>query len=212
MRNEQILVFPRAIFNDVFSLEMWDTIQDEIDEIERTFVWLNRRCAEESIDWVQAIPCAFIRDHDGNHCVIRRVRNERRDLDRRLTLIVGGHVDMPGDGESFRSAINENLLRELAEEVGVYLTESPRPVGVMVDGSSIRSSRHVAFLHELVADEVLLNAPEEFTTRSKFSGAFLSSPQLLEKVDEFDPWSRLLIEEYICSGAIVPAPRQTSFL
>ena len=48
--------------------------------------------------------------------------------------------------------------------------------------------------------------------RSKYSGVFMDGIQLTEKIDDFDPWSRLLIEEYVCRDELVPRPRQTSFV
>ena len=75
----RVLVFPRTVFKDVFSLLSWDAIQDQIDTIEASFSWLDRSEAELSDDWVQAIPCALIRDDEGRCCVLKRTNHESRD-------------------------------------------------------------------------------------------------------------------------------------
>lgn len=212
MEANRILVFPRAVFGDVFSLLPWDSIQEQIEEIENTFSWLDRPYAEQSSDLVQAIPCAFIRDHEGKYCVLRRVQNSRNDLNRKLSLVVGGHIDETPDHGSFQTAMSSNLIRELEEEIGIIPEEDPRPVGVIIDYSSTEASRHVAFLHEMTSQQVLPKASEEFAMRSKYKGAFVGSPKLTEMRNKFDPWSKLLIEEYICPGDVLPQPRQRSFL
>jgi predicted NUDIX family phosphoesterase len=212
MGTNRVLVFPREIFHDAFSLLPWDSIQEEIEEIEKAFAWLERPDAERSTDLVQAIPCAFIRDHDGKCCVLRRVQNARDDLNEKLSLIVGGHVDELPYHPTFKTAMSVTLERELEEEVGIIPVEPSHPVGVIIDNSSVEASRHVAFLHETTAERVSTKAKEEFKIRSSLTGEFMAASELAWKRDDFDPWSKLLIEEHICPGDVRPKPRQFSFL
>ena len=212
MKDRRVLVFPRVIFDNVFSLLPWDSIQVQLEDIESSFSWLSRVDAERSVDLVQAIPCAFIRNDSGKCCVLRRVQNARTDLNKKLSLVVGGHMDDVQDHESFIRSMYVNLCRELEEEIGLLPNVRPRPVGVIVDSSTVGSSRHVAFVHELVAEDVSPRAPEEFTVRSRLTGEFMAVSKLAQRRDEFDPWSRLLIEDYVCSNDIRPEPRQRSFL
>ena len=214
MAANRVLVFPRAIFDEEFSLLPWDSIQEKIAEIESSFSWLARHTAEQSKELVQAIPCAFIRDSNGRFCVLRRVQTPRKDLSKKLSLVVGGHIDNSRDHNTFQASMYSNLMRELEEEVGIGATENPlRPVGVIIDDSSIQASRHIAFVHEIQADNVWPKAREEFVVdNSKYSGTFMDASELAERRDQFDPWSRLLIEEYICPDAVQPQPRQFSFL
>ena len=206
----KVLVFPRSIFGEAFSLLPWDSVQRQIEEIESSFSWVDRPEAERSHDLVQAIPCAVIRDFGGKCCVLRRIQSPRNDLSRKLSLIVGGHIDHSYDLASFQMAMSSSLNRELEEEVGIRTEKTPRPVGVIIDDSSVEASRHAAFIHEMIADQVSPNAPEEFMVRSKFSGKFMTASQLAEIRDDFDPWSRLLIEGHICAGDLSPRPRQRS--
>ena len=133
-------------------------------------------------------------------------------MSKKLSLIVGGHIDETYEHGSFLGLISLNLMRELDEEIVLLDRETPRPIGVMIDHSSIEASRHVAFLHEAMAKDVSLRVPEEFTRRSKLSSEFMTPDELAAKRGEFDPWSRVLLEEHICRGIIQPQPRQHSFL
>ena len=215
MRTNKVLVFPREIFDDVFSLLRWEAAQHQLQEIESSYSWLDRPDAECSTNLVQAIPCAFIRDDEGRYCALRRVKNARIDISKKLSLIVGGHIDDPQASDSFHTLVSNNLVRELEEEVGIPPNRSqgyPRPVGIIVDNSSIDASRHIAFVHEMTAEHVKPKAPEEFSNRSKFSGEFMGASDITARRNEFDPWSKLLIEEYFCPGEVQPQPRQRSFL
>ncbi len=213
MGSTEVLVFPRAIFGSAFTLLPWESVQSELHEIELSFSWVHRPIAERSDELVQAIPCALVKDSEGRYCVFRRVKEGRADLSRKLSLVIGGHMDSADDEGRFLPAMRRNLLREIDEEIGVRLDEPPRPVGVVIDGSSIFASRHVAFLHEITAERVWPYAPEEFSIkRSQYTGRFVPASTLAEWRNQFDPWSRLVIEEYICPTGVHAAPRQGSFL
>ena len=213
MQVTEVLVFPRTVFGSTFSLLPWESVQSSLDEIDRSYSWLHRPVAERSDDVVQAIPCTLVRDSEDRYCVFRRVKEGRSDLSGKLSLIIGGHIDATDGQDCFLTAMSRNLIREVKEEIGVRLAEPPRPVGVIIDGSSIVASRHVAFLHEMIAERVSTQAPEEFSSkRSKYTGKFVSASKLGEWRDEFDPWSRLVIEEYACPAGVQPKPRQGSFL
>ena len=163
--------------------------------------------------WCRQSRARLVRDSADSYCVFRRVKEGRSDLRGKLSLIIGGHIDTADDQDCFLTAMSRNLIREVKEEIGVRLAEPPRPVGVIIDGSSIVASRHVAFLHEMIAERVSTQAPEEFSSkRSKYTGKFVSASKLGEWRDEFDPWSRLVIEEYACPAGVQPKPRQGSFL
>ena len=165
-----------------------------------------------SADVVQAIPCVLVRDKENRYCVFRRVKEDRPDMSKKLSLIIGGHIDEAPNAESFIAAVSSNLIREIDEEIGIHPKEPPRPLGVIIDSSSIVASRHVAFLHEMVAEDVSTRATEEFSSRSKFTGEFMDASWLGERHNEFDPWSRFVIEEYVRPSGIQLKLRQHLFL
>ena len=213
MQDTKVVVFPRTIFGSAFTLLPWESVQSELHEIELSFSWVYRPIAERSDHLVQAIPCALVKDSEGRYCVFRRVKEGRADLSRKLSLVIGGHIDSADGQDHFLAVMRHNLLREIDEEIGIRLEEPPRPIGVVIDGSSILASRHVAFLHEITAERVWPYAPEEFSVNSsKYTGRFVPATTLGEWRNQFDPWSRLVIEEYICPTGVHAGPRQGSFL
>ena len=193
MADNDVLVFPQDVFDAAFSLLLWDNIKAEIDAIEDAFDWMDRSEAEHSAIVAQAIPCTVIRNRQGDFCVLRRVRNQRKDLDGRLSLIVGGHIDRKESASSFMSVVASCLMREIDEEVGFCPEHPPEPIGVIVDRSSPQATRHVAFLHQTEAEHVTPLAEEEFAPYSKFHGAFLHPSEIADRHREFDPWSQVVI-------------------
>lgn len=168
--------------------------------------WLRRPEAEASEIWVQPIPCAVIRSPSRDYCVLRRVRQARRDLDSRLTLIVGGHVDRHENQSTSIASIDSllalTLRRELEEELGVTKIGTPRPLGLVVDTSSLFASRHVAVVYEVeLAEGFVALAREEFSVRSKYTGRFFGARELSELRSSLDPWSLIIFEDYISAAA-----------
>ena len=173
------------------------------------FSWLPRYNAERSKDWIQPIPCAVIRNHSRSYCILRRVRKTRRDLRARISLIVGGHVDRASyDRERILSLFSKTIRQELDEELGVQEVSHIIPRGLIIDSSSLSASRHIAFVYETVISRHLTaRAPEEFSSRSKFTGHFFTPVELQRFHKSFDPWSLVLFEDYIapsCSLKIAP--------
>ena len=199
---QKVLVFPRRIFDDYYSFLHWDEIHERLQEIQDSYLWLDRLEAEQANDLVQPIACAFIRDSEGRYCVLKRVQNSRIDLRGKVSLIVGGHVDKSDDNDSFADVLLNNLTRELDEELAIVDGDLAKPIGVIVDHSSIFASRHIAFVHEISAQSIDPRAPEEFSKRSKLTGQYLPAGRLAKLRGVMDPWSKLLLDEFICLDGI----------
>ena len=198
MNQNEILVFPQGVFTETFSLLPWEDVQSELSEIESSFGWMDRLDAEHSTTVAQAIPCTLIRNSRGHLCVLRRVRNERKDLDGKLSLVVGGHIDDKRGTSPFMASVNSCLIREMHEEVGIRPEDPPRPIGVIVDKSSPQAARHVAFLHETTTEHISIGAPEEFAPNSKYRGVFMRPAEIADRQSEFDPWSQIVISTLAC--------------
>lgn len=186
-------------------------------DVQGTLKWMKRESAERSRTKMQLIPCALVR-RDDLYLALRRTRQTRDDLRSRVSLLSGGHIDFDPEPRSLEDLLERTLRRELAEELGVLSISGMRPIGAVVDYSSLKASRHVAFVFEvLVADAVQAQAGEEFSLTSSFSGTFLSWPRLLNFEPRFDPWSRIISQEYFGRemksrlGLDEAASRQLSF-
>ena len=194
----EILILGRQCIQGYERFVPWDCAKSLVSSGNKNFAWSPRDEAEKSEDWVQPIPCAFLRDDEGRYCVLRRIRETRADLRSRITLVVGGHVDRPLYEQSKPSLLLETLKRELDEEIGVQDLSVIEPIGLVIDSSSTSASRHIAFVYEATLQgSVVPRSKEEFATRSKFSGHFFTVDELSKFHSKFDPWSLILFESYI---------------
>lgn len=178
-------------------------------KLQSTHKWCIRHEAEKSTDWIQPIPCVLIKDFSGRYCAFRRIRKTRDDLRGKVSLVVGGHVDRPDRNMPFLELLSLTLSREIKEEIEIERVPQMHPLGLVIDNSSIRSSRHVGFLYELsVTHTIVTTAPEEFSTYSKISGQFFSDMELGRFHAQMDPWSKLILEDFIRPSGTRASPRQ----
>ncbi len=189
----------------------WQDAAQVISNIETSATWLDRAFAERSKDHIQPIPCALVRNTAGQYCVFRSVKDARKDLSSRLSLVAGGHIDYTDANKStsLMETLTKTVKRELAEEIGVTDIESLQPVGIVFDGATVTSSRHVAIVFDAITTEKPRPAaPEEFSLRSRYAGRYLSADELLTCHSKFDPWSQILVEEYVAKGSHLPESRR----
>lgn len=208
----QILVLPRSTLPTDW-VSPWPT-GDVLDGFQGSLTWMNRADAEMSSQWVQPIACAVLSDRSGRYCVIRRKAQTTRDLRGRLTLVVGGHVDEPaGSSALLEDILEATVARELGEEVGLTGGLHLRPLGVVVDLGSLDASRHVAFVYRIAVspDDLRLQAPEEFSQRSKYNLSFMPVRELRKLRKRFDPWSGLILDRVLAFDAQEEAPSQMQF-
>jgi predicted NUDIX family phosphoesterase len=91
----------------------------------------------------------------------------------------------------------QTLRRELQEELGLAAKEV-QPVGLVIDQSSMQASRHVGVVYEVSAAGMLVtSAAEEFSLRSKFTGRYFTPQELVHFRRVFDPWSRIVFDDWI---------------
>lgn len=206
-RDQEVLVVPRSYFSGQDRFVDSAGAKGLIRNLADSCRWMPRREAEESIEWVQPIPVALMMSRNGEYCILRRTRETRADLGDRLTLVVGGHVDREDSG-NLPDLLERTVKRELDEEVGVE-TERADLLGLVIDNSSVLSSRHVAFLFLVSTDEdVQTSAPEEFAKKSKYSGTFIPVRDLVSMRKKFDPWSLVVIEDYLAPSEGLRINRQ----
>lgn len=211
MQNK-ILVLPRDMFSGYDRLVPWHLAAHLINAQAPKTKWLLRNKAETSAKWSQPIPVALIRNQEGGYFALRRIQDTRLDLQRRISLVVGGHVDEKFGSETLYFHLKRNLLRELDEELGLKENQIRviGPVGLVVDAVSWEASKHVAFVFEVQTAVVLkTKAKEEFSVRSKYTGRFYFPGELRKFRTRFDPWSLVLFEDYIGPKGAARIPRQS---
>ena len=198
MVEQQVLCIPRQHICDQEWFTPWESAGWFFRAAESGMLWMPRREAEVSDEFVQPIPCTLVLGADTGYHVFRRIKDGRADLRARLSLVVGGHIDWEQDTAPFKHLIATTLAREIDEELAADWTPPPKPIGLVVDHTSIDSSRHIGVLHEvLVTGSVQPLAREEFSARSAYAGKLCDIAELLAERDGFDPWSAIIFHEYI---------------
>jgi predicted NUDIX family phosphoesterase len=180
-----------------------------VDMMSASHRWARRATAERSDRLIQPIPCTVLFDANGRYSLFRRVQGERSDLSRHVTLIVGGHIDYPVNETPFGELVEQTLLRELNEEVGLDGFDPPEFLGVVTDRTTAAGARHVGLVHrvKVAVGRLKPRADEEFALRSKYSGIFLDATSLARMYPQFDAWSALVFE-----WVVSPQLRQSTHL
>ena len=210
--SREILVFPRNAMRTGERFLPWESSLSLLSSIERRMTWLIREEAEKSEEFLQAIPCAVIRSGTEQFRVMRRVKEGRRDLSSKISLVVGGHVDRTTQDHGLLQLLDRTLRREIFEELGVSEITKVKPVGIVIDHSSIFASRHVGFVYEAAVDNKFIPvAKEEFSSRSIFNGQSFSPTDLTRFTREFDPWSWIIFADYIGPSCLSDTSTQPEF-
>lgn len=196
--NEAVLSFPRDCIIGCRRFTPWEVAGSVMRSAEENMVWMPRHRAEESRDWIQPIPCAIVLAEQEKYHVFRRIKQGRADLRSRISLLVGGHIDREPGIEMLSSLISGTLKREIAEELGITHLDIIKPIGLVVDFSSIEASRHIGVVHEVWSEgPVRPIAIEEFSSETKFIERLYSPEELPVFRRYFDPWSVILFGDYI---------------
>ena len=210
---QEILVLPRDGFNGLDGFIEWSRACRLVDSVAECAKWIPRTEAEISDQWVQPIPCAVFRDSRRRYCLFRQARQQRPDLSHRLSLVIGGHIDSECEFESIHQIFENTVYREVSEEVGIHLSCPLKPIGMVIDATSLRASRHIGFIYEVVVDEEVKSlSSAEFSVRSKYNGQFFSRESLSEKSSHLDPWSYVLFHQFLNDGFPMDIGRQSKFL
>ena len=175
--------------------------------------WLPRSEAEASDEFIQPIPCALALDEGGGYYLFLRIKERRADLRKRFSLIVGGHIDWEADAPEFPQLVRSTLTREISEELRVCQLASVTPIGLVVDHTSIESSRHVGIVHEVVfKGPVRARKAEEFSVWSKHSKHPYSISELSAHRAKLDPWSSIIFGDYLAPSYALEMGQQPRLL
>ena len=158
-----VLCLPRSAFADWKQFTPWNQAAEMIQATGENMTWLPRREAEASENVIQPIPCTMVFGQNRSFHVFRRIANGRPDLRKRISLVVGGHIDRADQEQDILPLVESTLMREVSEELGVNVPLTAKRIGVVVDRSSILGSRHIGIVHEIVIEgRATPQATEEF--------------------------------------------------
>lgn len=155
-----------------------------------------REWAEQTESVRQVIPCVIVRNGVRLLCV-KRAKKGRQDLRLRYTLLFGGHVDAEDSNGDQERILNRCAERELHEELGLCVTVSPDPIGVVVDLATASSRRHFGVVFECRITESVVKVHRDCDNSEFTHSRYNNHYPLLETSEfagkKFDPWSELLL-------------------
>ena len=212
MFGPNVLCLPRECIANRDRFTHWQSSGWLFDAAQSDMTWLPRQEAEHSYDYVQPIPCALVLGERSGYHVFRRVKGGRADLSARLTLVVGGHIESEPDVHEFRELLSATLEREIDEELNVTRQHSTKPVGVVIDQSSLDSSRHIGIVHEVVVGGAVKPvAYEEFAASSTYAGRLCEPAEIASLSSSLDPWSSIIFSEFVATSLAIEIGLQLPF-
>lgn len=198
MSEQQVLCITRRCVEERQRFTPWRSADWLFQAAESGMCWLSRSEAEASNEFIQPIPCALVLGENDGYYVFRRVKEGRADLSARLSLVVGGHIDWMADAPEFPQLVRSTLTREISEELCAAAPSSITPIGLVVDHTSVESSRHVGIVHEVMIEGPIRPlATEEFSVSSSYIGRPYSTSELSARRGKLDPWSAIIFGDYL---------------
>lgn len=102
---------------------------------------------------------------------------------------IGGHISADADA-SQADPYRAGMLRELSEEIDIQTYFRERPFGLINDDATPVGEVHLGVVHLLELNEPRVTPREEEIA----DVGFAPLAELLKYVDEFESWSRLVME------------------
>ena len=169
------------------------------------FHFLNRKLVDSKDNKVyqdigyllpQILPYITIMDLDGNYLTYSRNGTETR-LHGSRSIGIGGHIDITDMYDQYYSVFNNPIEtikqatnRELYEEVGIDLEpELFKFNKLIVDTTNSVGKVHVGLTSTIVMDYTDIQPQEEL-----HDAKWLSVEELKANIDEYENWSKLIIE------------------
>ena len=149
----------------------------------------------------QLVSYAFVQVEDKFLRFHRTGSSNRRELKKRLSIGVGGHVEACDlrDNESFADTLVRALRRELSEELVFDAVPKIELQGFVNDESIEAGLFHLAAIHRVRLKKGRLRVREEVADQEFGVGSWSLVPKerLFDESGQFDPWSQYIIEHLL---------------
>jgi len=197
--DEVILVAPREVVfnNEELTFQGIETNQNKIKEIMRnisaSYCTLRRGNAEEDPTFKQPIPYCVIRKGHQVYVYERLKGGGETRLHNQLSLGVGGHIN-PTEHPTFEETMQENLLRELEEELDIKASQKKfTTIGFINDDQNEVGRVHIGLLVIMdVDDEATVSVRET----DQLKGEWMSLGQLItpDTYERLESWSKFVVD------------------
>lgn len=159
--------------------------------------YVDRQEAEENSNYLQIVSAAFILNNKKFMVLKRSISEKRKQLRGKLTLLISGHVDYEDQSLTYggKNEIENCLLREMSEELRYYDRPIISPRFAFRMGDDKMGKRHLGFIYHVSTNSDRLET-SDIPGAGDFEGKvqWMTMRELEASIDEFDPWSRLVIQ------------------
>jgi len=196
MDSESLSNFIRDVFLRTESGKLRD--QNKAKGYGTPVKWVERRKAEQDDSLLQLIASAYFTNND-EYLVLQRSENEaRKELKKKLTIIVGGHIDEIDRRDRWGGAneVHNCLLREIREELAHVDMPKIVPRFAIRQSDTSMGKRHMALVHEVQTFNRRIQ-PLQTPGAGDYESdpAFQSLPWLIQNITRFDGWSQAIINK-----------------
>jgi predicted NUDIX family phosphoesterase len=203
MSDELVLCIPRALFDEIgafqgIQTEIGPYIPRILDPKHTRF--LPRSSSEQDPSWKQIIPYVLIKKGDRLLHYVRGKGSGEKRLVALGSIGIGGHINH-GDENLFLSPLGfyeEALQRELHEELRMDGRFRTRIVALLNDDSTPVNQVHLGVVHLCELSDENVSKGEACITELQF----LTLPELMERRDRLEDWSRLCLDHVAGLGVV----------
>jgi predicted NUDIX family phosphoesterase len=189
---EHVLVVPTRVLHEA---GLFQGFSPRVDHylprlLDPTHLSYRRRAdAETNPTYKQIIPYVVLKWRDQVFAYTRGKRATETRLQALRSIGVGGHISAE-DASLFETPYREALARELAEEVYLDSAYEERCVGLINDDATAVGQVHLGVVHVFELEQPAVRRREQALTRAGFAPL----AELRQQLDEFETWSRFLLE------------------
>jgi predicted NUDIX family phosphoesterase len=196
---ELVLVYPTVELWKLMTYKKKGLIKGNSEVLKRIVqngLFLRRSELEEDPSFKQIIPYAIISNKDSFYLFRRRSGQTEKRLHNKYSLGVGGHMNPDDSMESKEQYLNNELKRELYEEVRLLngcLIEDIEFIGFINDDTIPVGSVHIGLLYNIHVSnkEVYINETDKMTAD------WIDKSNLAEFYEGMETWTKITFDFYI---------------
>lgn len=167
--------------------------------------FLERWEAEKTLQVQQVVPYAILQNQQGKYFwAQRRAKLRRKELQKKYTILVGGHAEKRDwDKRAPEELFARCLRRELEEELVGLRILNIEPLGFVNDPRNNMGAHHLAFVHRIrVGGKTGIRRQAIDQEFGRESVGWKTADEIRAAVSELDPWSQIVAHALF--GGLLP--------
>lgn len=188
MKNENVLCVNASVIESLFdaSTQFKRVAASLLEGVQ--YVFVERSKAEHDVAFKQLIPYAIVVNENSEILNYQRCGSEKR-LEGILSVGLGGHVNDSDAGCNAFEIIQNGLIRELKEEIGLDVVIGDLELLGLIN----EEETEVGHVHTGVVFQVTVNSNSVFKFDAEIGMPVWTKPCRLE-LDKFEKWSSLALQ------------------